>query len=578
MQALEVGHLGVIAGVDERLEAGLHELGGAAAEDGLLAEQIGLGLVLEARLDHAAARAADALGVGERERAALPVASCSTAISPGTPLPSVNWRRTRWPGPLGATIPTSTPGGRLDLPVVDREAVAEQDHVALGDPVADLLLPDVVVELVGQQDHHEVAAAGGLDDGQHLEALLARLGDRGGVLAQADHDVDAGVLQVEGVGVALGAVADDRDGLAVEEREVCVVVVDHWTAQAIRLTPVADATSVRPGERAQRIPSDPSAAVYGAKRARRPAWISAISSCGRASTASWKTRERSSVVSQNSSKLVAARQVERLHAHLGEAGLLEQLTHALGAAERERTRRAGDRRRALRPRSRSSAPAAAPTGCARSRPTRPARRARRGAARGASRAAPRRVGHQHVAPAAQHRVDARHRQVDPFGVQHLELDVAQAELGRPLARAGEHRLGLVGDDRAADRRDQLGGEHARLAEARRQLEHALAGLRGDRVDQPVRHRRAELAQHLLAAHPAGGGLFPACEARVAVGVRRRSSSQLPAQQLARARARQRLAAQQHALGHLVRGERPRRSGRAAPRRRARGRAGRRRSP
>ena len=68
-------------------------------------------------------------------------------------------------------------GRRLDLAVVDREAVAEQQHVALGDAVADLLLPDLGVELVGQQDHHEVAAAGGLDDRTHLEALLARRGD-----------------------------------------------------------------------------------------------------------------------------------------------------------------------------------------------------------------------------------------------------------------------------------------------------------------------------------------------------------------------------------------------------------------
>ena len=108
--------------------------------------------------------------------------------------------------------------------------MAEQEHVALGDAVADLLLPDVAVELVGQQDHHEVAAAGRLDDRQHLEALLARRRDRGRVLAQADDDVDAGVLEVERVGVALGAVADDGDGLAVEELEVCVVVVDHWRA------------------------------------------------------------------------------------------------------------------------------------------------------------------------------------------------------------------------------------------------------------------------------------------------------------------------------------------------------------
>src|SRR6185437_9211637 len=42
VQALEVGHLGVVAGVDERLEPGLDELGGAAAQNGLLAEQVGL--------------------------------------------------------------------------------------------------------------------------------------------------------------------------------------------------------------------------------------------------------------------------------------------------------------------------------------------------------------------------------------------------------------------------------------------------------------------------------------------------------------------------------------------------------
>ena len=45
--------------------------------------------------------------------------------------------------------------------------------------------------------------------------------------AQADDDVDAGVLQVEGVRVALGAVAEDRDGLAVKLCEVCIVVVNH---------------------------------------------------------------------------------------------------------------------------------------------------------------------------------------------------------------------------------------------------------------------------------------------------------------------------------------------------------------
>ena len=39
-------------------------------------------------------------------------------------------------------------------------------------------VPDLAVELVRQQDHHEIAATGGLHDGKHLEALLAGLRDR----------------------------------------------------------------------------------------------------------------------------------------------------------------------------------------------------------------------------------------------------------------------------------------------------------------------------------------------------------------------------------------------------------------
>ena len=47
--------------------------------------------------------------------------------------------------------------------------------------------------------------------------VLARLGDRGRVGAQADDDVYARVLEVQRVGVTLRAVAEDRDGLAVEQ-------------------------------------------------------------------------------------------------------------------------------------------------------------------------------------------------------------------------------------------------------------------------------------------------------------------------------------------------------------------------
>ena len=95
--------------------------------------------------------------------------------------------------------------GRLDLAVVDGEAVAEEHEVAGGDPVAHLLLPDVVVQLVRDEDHDDVAAAGGVRDGQDLEAGVLRGLHGGRALAQADDDVDPAVAQVLRVGVALAS-------------------------------------------------------------------------------------------------------------------------------------------------------------------------------------------------------------------------------------------------------------------------------------------------------------------------------------------------------------------------------------
>ena len=79
----------------------------------------------------------------------------------------------------------------LDLAVVDREAVAEQQQVAGGDPVLDRLLVDVVVLLVGEQHHDDVAAAGGVLEVGDLEAGGLGVLDRLRALAQAYDDVYA---------------------------------------------------------------------------------------------------------------------------------------------------------------------------------------------------------------------------------------------------------------------------------------------------------------------------------------------------------------------------------------------------
>ncbi len=63
---LEVRELGLVARLDQRLERRLDQRRHAAAQQRLLAEQVGLGLLLERRLEDAGPRGADAPGVGER--------------------------------------------------------------------------------------------------------------------------------------------------------------------------------------------------------------------------------------------------------------------------------------------------------------------------------------------------------------------------------------------------------------------------------------------------------------------------------------------------------------------------------
>ena len=68
MQHFEVCKLRLVTSLDQCLKASLDQRGGAAAEDGLLAEEVGLGLFGEGGLEHSGAGAADAFGVAQRER------------------------------------------------------------------------------------------------------------------------------------------------------------------------------------------------------------------------------------------------------------------------------------------------------------------------------------------------------------------------------------------------------------------------------------------------------------------------------------------------------------------------------
>src|SRR5712692_7830418 len=225
VQALEVRHLGRIAGVDERIESRLHQLDAAAAQHRLLAEQVGLGLLLEIGFDDAGLAAADGRGVGERHIARL---LRRVAVHRDQHRHAAARRvggAHRMARRLGRDHPDVEVGARLDQAVVDVEAVREGERGAFLDIRLDMVLVHLGVVLVGQQDHDDVRPLDRRPDLGHLQSRLSRLVPGRAALAQADRHLDAGFLEVERVRVALRAVADDRHLLALDERKISVFVV-----------------------------------------------------------------------------------------------------------------------------------------------------------------------------------------------------------------------------------------------------------------------------------------------------------------------------------------------------------------
>ena len=221
----EVGDLRLIAGVGEDLEAHLDELVHAAEQHVLLAEQIGFGLLLEGGLDGAGAQGTEGLGVGQGQ---IPGVAARILLdghdhrhaTAGRVLAADDVARA-----LRGDHEDRMILGRLDVAVVDVEAVRERDGGTRLEVRLDLIGPHLALGLIRGQNHDHVGLGGSIGHGLDVQALLLGELDRLGGRAEADDDVDAGVAQVQRVRVALRAVADDRDLLAVEHGKIAVVLV-----------------------------------------------------------------------------------------------------------------------------------------------------------------------------------------------------------------------------------------------------------------------------------------------------------------------------------------------------------------
>ena len=318
--------------------------------------------------------------------------------------------------------------------------------------------------------------------------------------------------------MALRAVADDGDGLAVELVEVCVVVVDH-APQAIcraarrRRHASATATSVRAGHRERAVRRS----VYGARRLASSASMAAVC-CLVGLLKRVARRNREVEMARPPGVEVRGARAQSVDARRSSisakpASSSSAPQQALGR-QRERTGGFPAAAAAPRPCSTSTSVGISDHGL-RSRASQTASDEAPAAAQHAPRLAQRRGGidHQHVAPAAEHRVDARELEVDPFAVEHAELDVASGPAAlRARARARDHRLRLVAADQRAAGLDQRGARASRARRCRRRARARAAPRRSSSgVDHPVATGALCSAHDGLLAPPAGGRRVPQLE-------------------------------------------------------------------
>ena len=177
MADLEVGHLGLVAGLNEDLVPVLDEFGQSAAQDVLLAEEVGLRLLAEGGLEGAGAGSADGLGVGQDEGPGLAGGVLLDAHEDGHAPAGLEFTAHRVTGPLGGDHDDVVAGGRLDVPEVDVEAMREKQRRAILEIRLDLVLVQLGLNLIGGENRHDVRPGDGLGDRLDSQPDLLGPGD-----------------------------------------------------------------------------------------------------------------------------------------------------------------------------------------------------------------------------------------------------------------------------------------------------------------------------------------------------------------------------------------------------------------
>ena len=214
MAAFEVSHFRSVAGFNQGFEAHLDQFGNTAAQNALFAEQVGFGFFFEGGFNDAGLACAVGSSVRHGD---------FTGFTGFVLVNSDQLRNTRTFG-IGATNgmagslrgnhPNFKVGSRSDLTVVNVEAVGKSQSSAFFQVRFDLFFVDLGDLFVRKKDHHNICVFCRIFDCGYLQTGSFDFLPGSAVFADTDNDVNAGIMKILCVSVALGAVTDDSDFLS----------------------------------------------------------------------------------------------------------------------------------------------------------------------------------------------------------------------------------------------------------------------------------------------------------------------------------------------------------------------------
>ena len=211
MDALEIRVSGIVSCLYQGLEACLHQSADTAAENCLLAEQVGLRLHPEGSLQHAGAGAADAQGIGQSQILGFAGVILLYGNQTGNAFSCFILASHGMSGPFGSDHGHIHVGRRNDLAEMDGKTVSEHQHIALLQVGLNVLFVHCGLLLIVDQNHDNIRLLCCLCRGVDLQALSFCLGPGFAALVKAHNNITAGILQVQRMGVSLASVADDSD-------------------------------------------------------------------------------------------------------------------------------------------------------------------------------------------------------------------------------------------------------------------------------------------------------------------------------------------------------------------------------